>query len=150
MLCVTACGRPGGTKALDRGASSTSELGASVEGTADTTPVKVVERAEDAYWNGDLDGLMRFYAPNAEGFVLAAGDSAGKCPRDLTKTRAMYEKTFKDTSRQSGEVAQTMVHGPVVIRQYGSGEAARIRYLWMFEVRGGKIRRYWTSPVAVP
>ena len=114
---------------------------------ADTTPAKVVERAEEAFWKRDVDALMSFYAPNTEGFVLALGDSATKGPRDFTQTRTMYTKAFKNPGPR-GKVLHTIEHGPYVIRQYETGSADHPKALWMFEVRGGKIRRYWNARVS--
>jgi uncharacterized protein (TIGR02246 family) len=143
---------PSLVRSRERSATTTSDQGAPAQNpaaAADTAPVKVVERAEEAFWNRDVDALMTFYAPNTEGFVLALGDSAAKGPRDFTKTRATYTKAFENPGPR-GKVLHTIEHGPYVVRQYETGSADHPKALWMFEVRGGKIRRYWTTRVSAP
>ena len=143
---------PSLVRSRERSATTTSDQGATAQNpaaAADTAPVEVVERAEAAYWSRDVDALMSFYAPNTEGFVLALGDSATKGPRDFSKTRAMYTKVFENPMPR-GKVLHTIEHGPYVVRQYETGSADHAKALWMFEVGGGKIRRYWNTRVSAP
>lgn len=118
---------------------------------ADTTPLRVVERAEEAFYAHDAEALMKFYAPNVEGYGLPAGDSAGTGPRNLEQTRTAYTRFFREYPKQHGRMVASIVHGPYVVRQYVSeGAGTPGKGLWIFEVTGGKIRRFWHAQVPVP
>jgi hypothetical protein len=121
------------------------------QGSADTMPLRVVEQAEKAFYADDAEALMKFYAPNVEGYTLPAGDSAGKGPRDFEQTRTAYAEFFKKWPKQHGRMVASIVHGPYVVRQYISEGSARSgKGLWIFEITGGRIRRFWNTQVPVP
>ena len=119
---------------------------------ADTTPVKVVEQAEAAFYAKDVQALMSYYASNSESYTLAKGDSAGKGPESKEKMQAGVAAFFKKFPKQHGKVLSSIEHGPYVVRQYISEAEDRppMKALWVYEVRGGKIRRAWSSTETVP
>lgn len=120
---------------------------------ADTSPSKVVEQVEAAYWAKDVKKLMSFYAPNAEGYRLARGDSALKGPLAKERMRVANAEVFKQYPKQHGRVLATIVNGSYVVRQYVSEDeqsGGPVTALWIFEVQGGKIRRTWHAPGGEP
>jgi hypothetical protein len=118
----------------------------------DTTPVKVVEQAETAFYARDVQALMSYYASNSESYVLAKGDSAGTGPETKEMMRAGIAAFFKKFPKQHGKVLSSIEHGPYVVREYISEDEGRPprKALWVYEVRGGKIRRAWHSNETVP
>jgi hypothetical protein len=119
---------------------------------ADTTPVKVVEQAEAAFYAKDVQALMTYYASNSESYILAKSDSAGKGPETKEEMRAGVAAFFKTFPKQHGKVLSSIEHGPYVVREYVSEDEGRPprKALWVYEVRGGKIRRAWHTNEAVP
>jgi hypothetical protein len=116
----------------------------------DTLPLSVVKRAEAAFWDHNLGKLMSFYTADAEGYVLAAGDSAGKGPMKKDQIETEIGQFFKEYPHHHSKLLSTMIAGPYVAREYAddAGVPHKRKHLYVFEVRGGKIRRYWYAPVS--
>ena len=131
--------------------SSTLLLGAtlaSAQDKADTMPAAVVERAVAAFNAHDVEALMSVYAPDAESYRLAAGDSAGRGPFSREKLRASYAGFFKEFPKHRGKTLATIVNGPYVVKQFAdeAGVPKNTQLIFIYEVRAGKIRRYWQTP----
>ena len=109
--------------------------------TADTLPVHVAERQISTFKRKDLDGFMALYADDAvlyefpSGKVLAQGKAA---------IRERYAPIFK-TKLPVVRVEPRIVNGSFVAEheRWTAKPGERNQAVWMYEIRGGLIRRVW-------
>ena len=120
---------------------------------ADTLPVRVAERQIEAANRRDLDGFMALYADDA---VVAEFPSGKPLWQRKAAIRERYATMFQ--SMPPGfppiRVEPRVVDGAFVL-DYEVWDAApgqRNHAVWMYEIRGGLIRRAWTvrMEAAVP
>jgi hypothetical protein len=112
---------------------------------ADTLPARVAERQIEAFNRRDLDGFMALYADDAvvmafpSGTVMAAGRAA---------IREHYAAMFRTLPAgfPPVRVEPRVVEGPFVfeLEAWDAPPGERNRAVWMYEIRGGLIRRAWT------
>jgi hypothetical protein len=109
---------------------------------ADTVPARVAERQIAAFNARDLDAFIALYAEDAvlaefpAGTVLAAGKAA---------IRARYAPLFAGPALPPVRVEPRVVSGPFVVdhERWNAKPGQRNQSVWMYEVRGGLIRRAW-------
>ena len=108
----------------------------------DTLPVRVAERQIDTFNRRDLAGFMALYAEDAtvfefpSGKVLAQGKAA---------VRQRYEPTFKAGNVPPVRVEPRIVAGAFVVEneRWDAKPGERNQAVWMYEIRGGLIRKAW-------
>lgn len=112
---------------------------------ADTLPIRVAERQIDAFNRRDLDGFMALYAADA---TVAEFPSGAVMSRGKPEIRARYEAMFQRLGPDFPPVRvdRRVVDGPFVLddETWDGPPDARNRAIWMYEIRGGLIRRAWT------
>jgi uncharacterized protein (TIGR02246 family) len=111
----------------------------------DTLPVVVAQKQIDAFNRRDIDGFMAVYAPDAvvmefpSGKVLWQGQAA---------IRAHYAGVLKDLPADFPPVRiePRVIDGSFVIEneRWDAKPGERNQAIWMYEIRGGLIRRVWT------
>ena len=113
--------------------------------TADTLPVHVAERQISTFNRQDLDGFMALYADDAvlyefpSGKILAQGKPA---------IRERYAPVFK-TKLPVVRVEPRIVDGAFVAdhERWTAKPGQRNQAVWMYEIRGGLIRKVWMVAV---
>ena len=109
----------------------------------DTLPARVAERQIELFNRRDLDGFMALYAEDAEVLQLPSGRPVlqGKAA-----IRAHYAPMFSGPRLPKIRVAPRVVDGWFVLdHEYWHDEPGeRDHAVWMYEIRGGLIRRAWT------
>lgn len=109
----------------------------------DTLPRQVAEAQIEAFNRRDLDGFMALYADDAvvaefpSGTILWAGKSA---------IRERYAAMFRAGNAPVVAVPSRVVDGAFVVdyEKWDAKPGERDHATWMYEVRGGLIRRGWT------
>lgn len=117
--------------------------GALTAPTTDTLPAQVATKQIDAFNQRDLDGFMALYAEDAvvaefpSGKVLWAGKAA---------IRERYATMFKANTMPPVRVPTRVVDGAFVVdyEEWDAKAGERNHATWMYEIRGGLIRRGWT------
>ena len=117
-----------------------SDLSAQVR---DTTPTAVARRQIEAFNQKDIDGFMALYADDAvvhefpSGKVLWQGKAA---------IRARYAGMFAGPARPPVRVEPRIVDGAFVVEYevWDAKPGERNHATWMYEIRGGLIRKAWT------
>jgi hypothetical protein len=117
-------------------------IGVATAQTADTLPLHVAERQITTFNRQDLDGFMALYADDAvlyefpSGKVLAQGKAA---------IRERYAPVFK-TKLPVVRVEPRIVNGAFVAdhERWPAKPGQRNQAVWMYEIRGGLIRRVWS------
>lgn len=117
---------------------------------SDTMPVTVVKRAERAFWAHDVNKLVSLYSPDAEGYAFAAGDTTAAVPEKRDQIQREIEQCFKEHPHHHSKLLSSIVAGSYGARLYAddAGVPQKRKHSYVFEVRGGKIRRYWNGPEA--
>jgi uncharacterized protein (TIGR02246 family) len=111
--------------------------------TTDTLPAQVATKQIDAFNRRDLDGFMALYAEDAvvaefpSGKILWAGKPA---------IREGYAGMFKANTTPPVRVPTRVVDGAFVVdyEEWDAKAEERNHATWMYEIRGGLIRRGWT------
>lgn len=110
----------------------------------DTLPVRVAERQIETFNRRDLDGFMALYADDATVMEFPSGNpiAVGKAA-----IRERYAGMFRSMAQLPPvRVEPRIVDGPFVF-EYERWDAApgeRNHAIWMYEIRGGLIRKAWT------
>jgi uncharacterized protein (TIGR02246 family) len=111
---------------------------------ADTLPVRVAERQVEAFNRRDLDGFMALYADDA---VVAEFPSGTVLWRGKAAIRERYAAMFRTLPRDFPpvRVQPRIVDGAFVIdyEAWDAKPGEPNHAIWMYEVRGGLIRRAW-------
>lgn len=109
---------------------------------ADTLPLQVAIRQIDAFNRRDLDAFMALWADSASISVFPSGATMveGKAA-----VRARFAALMK-TSLPTVRVEPRIVQGAFVADQerWDGPPGARNSAVWMYEIRGGLIRKAWT------
>jgi uncharacterized protein (TIGR02246 family) len=112
---------------------------------ADTLPVRVAERQIETFNRRDLDGFMALYADDA---VVAEFPSGTVLWRGKAAIRERYAAMFRTLPRDFPpvRVEPRIVDGAFVIdyEAWDAKPGEPNHAIWMYEVRGGLIRRAWT------
>lgn len=111
---------------------------------ADTLPVRVAERQIETFNRRDLDGFMALYADDATVLEFPSGK-----PIALGKAaiRERYAGMFRSTPDfPPVRVEPRVVDGPFVLEYevWDARPGERNHAIWMYEIRGGLIRKAWT------
>lgn len=109
----------------------------------DTLPIEVAKRQIETFNRHDLDGFMALYADDASiaefpsGKVLTVGKAA---------IRERYAPVFKGATVPTVRVDPRVVDGVFVVDQerWEGRPGQRNTAVWMYEIRGGLIRKAWT------
>ncbi len=110
----------------------------------DTLPIRVAERQIETFNHRDLDGFMALYADDATVMEFPSGNpiAVGKAA-----IRERYAGMFRSMAQLPPvRVEPRIVDGPFVF-EYERWDAApgeRNHAIWMYEIRGGLIRKAWT------
>jgi hypothetical protein len=114
-----------------------------LEAQQDTLPKRVAERQIETFNQRDIDGFMALYAEDAvvtefpSGKVLMTGKAA---------IRQHYSAMLKADNIPPVRVTPRVVDGPFVVdyEVWDAKPGDRNAATWMYEIRGGLIRRVWT------
>ncbi len=110
---------------------------------ADTLPRQVAEAQIAAFNRRDLDGFMALYADDA---VVAEFPSGKILWQGKAAIRERYDAMFKGGNAPTVAVPTRVVDGPFVVdyETWPAKPGERDHATWMYEIRGGLIRRGWT------
>jgi hypothetical protein len=117
---------------------------ASAQAVSDTLPLRVAERQIEAFNRRDIDGFMALYADDAvvmefpSGTVIARGKSA---------IRDRYARMMQAPAQlPEVRVEPRVVNGAFVFENevWDAKPGERNQAVWMYEIRGGLIRKAWT------
>ncbi len=111
--------------------------------TPDTLPARVATKQIDAFNRRDLDGFMALYADDA---VVAEFPSGKILWTGKAEIRGRYAAMFKANTTPPVRVPTRVVDGAFVVdyEEWDAKAGARNHATWMYEIRGGLIRRGWT------
>jgi len=113
---------------------------------SDTLPIRVAEKQIETFNRKDLDGFMALYADDAtvmefpSSKVLAQGKAA---------IRQRYEPMFKAATTPPVRVEPRVVDGAFVLdyERWAAKPGERNHAVWMYDIRGGLIRKAWTVKI---
>ena len=111
--------------------------------TTDTLPARVATKQIHAFNQRDLDGFMALYAEDA---VVAEFPSGKILWTGKTAIRERYAAMFKANTMPPVRVPTRVVDGAFVVdyEEWDAKAGERNHATWMYEIRGGLIRRGWT------
>ena len=109
----------------------------------DTLPTRVAETQIETFNRRDIEGFMALYAEDAvvaefpSGKILWSGKAA---------IRERYAAIFKANTIPPVRVPTRVVDGAFVVdyEEWDAKPGERNHSTWMYEIRGGLIRRGWT------
>ena len=111
----------------------------------DTLPARVAERQIEAFNQRDLDGFMALYA---DGAVVAEFPSGKPLWEGKAAIRERYGTMFRTLPPgfPPVRVVPRVVDGSFVLdyEVWDAKPGERNHAIWMYEIRGGLIRRAWT------
>lgn len=119
-------------------------VGAAAERTAsDTLPRRVAELQIEAYNRGDVDGMMVLFAESATMTEFPSGNLIAK---DKATIRERFATMMTRPDRPVITVEERVASGPFVfeVERWKAKPGERDHSIWMYEIRGGLIRRAWT------
>ena len=112
---------------------------------ADTLPIRVAERQIAAFNRKDLDGVMALFADDA---TMAEFPSGKIGSPNKAAIRARIETIMKSMTKDFPvvRVDPRVVDGAFVMDRetWNAAPGQRDHAIWMYEIRGGLIRRAWT------
>jgi hypothetical protein len=109
---------------------------------ADTLPVRVAEKQIATFNARDLDGFMALYAEDA----VASEFPSGKVMwQGKAAIRAGFAPMFAAKDAPRVRVEPRVVNGAFVVdnENWEAKPGERHSAVWMYEIRGGLIRRSW-------
>lgn len=109
----------------------------------DTMPRRVAEAQIEAFNRRDLDGFMLLYAEDA---VVAEFPSGKVLWQGKAAIRERYGSMFKAGNLPTVRVPSRVVDGVFVVdyEEWDAKPGEPGHATWMYEIRGGLIRRGWT------
>ncbi len=109
----------------------------------DTLPARVAERQIETFNRRDIDGFMALYADDA---VVAEFPSGKVMMTGKAAIRAHYSAMMKAGTIPPVRVEPRVVDGSFVVdyEVWNAKPGERSAATWMYEIRGGLIRRAWT------
>ena len=109
----------------------------------DTLPTRVAERQIEAFSRRDIDAFMALYADDA---VVAEFPSGKVLWRGKAAIRNRYAAMFTAPNGPVVRVPKRVVDGAFVLdyEEWDAKPGERSHATWMYEIRGGLIRRGWT------
>ena len=110
---------------------------------SDTLPLAVATRQIDAFNRRDLDAFMALWADSA---VIAEFPSGKVLWQGKTTIRERFAGVMKAPGAPVVAVEPRIVNGAFVAdhERWPAPPGARNSAVWMYEIRGGLIRRAWT------
>jgi hypothetical protein len=112
---------------------------------ADTLPSVVVTRMYEAYNRHEAAAAMQYFADSFPGSVLTRDSMIVVLTPAILGAR-LDSLFHREPGRHIGDI-ELLVNGPFVATTgRKSGTATDGVDLWIFEVRGGRIRRMWATP----
>ncbi len=111
--------------------------------TTDTLPARVATKQIDAFNQRDLDAFMALYAEDA---VVAEFPSGKVLWTGKAEIRERYATMFRANTTPPVRVPSRVVDGGFVVdyEEWDAKAGERNHATWMYEIRGGLIRRGWT------
>ena len=109
----------------------------------DTLPVRVAETQIETFNRRDLEGFMALYADDA---VVAEFPSGKILCQGKAAIRERYAAALKAPNAPRVRVSTRVVDGAFVVdyEEWDAKPGERNHATWMYEIRGGLIRRGWT------
>ena len=110
---------------------------------SDTLPARVAETQIETFNRRDLEGFMALYADDA---VVAEFPSGKILGRGKAAIRQRFAGMFKADNIPAVRVPTRVVDGAFVVdyEVWDAKPGERNHSTWMYEIRGGLIRRSWT------
>ena len=110
---------------------------------SDTLPLRVAELQIEAYNRGDVDGMMILFAESA---TMTEFPSGNLIARDKATIRDRFARSTTRPDRPIITVDSRVASGPFVfeLERWKANPGERDHAIWMYEIRGGLIRRAWT------
>lgn len=110
---------------------------------SDTLPLRVAELQIAAYNRGDVDGMMVLFAESATMTEFPSGNLLAK---DKATIRDRFASMMTRPDRPTITVDERVASGAFVfeVERWKAKPGERDHSIWMYEIRGGLIRRAWT------
>ncbi|MEO8448300.1 MAG: nuclear transport factor 2 family protein [Gemmatimonadota bacterium] len=111
----------------------------------DTLPLRVAKRQIEAFNRKDLDGVMLLFADDATMTEFPSGKVIGE---NKAAIRARFDGLIKGMAKDFPvvRVEPRVVDGAFVLDRetWAAKPGQRNHAIWMYEIRGGLIRKAWT------
>ncbi len=116
---------------------------AAAQASSDTLPLAVATRQIEAFNRRDLDAFMALWADSA---VVAEFPSGRVLWQGKITIRERFAGVMKAPGAPVVDVEPRIVNGAFVAdhERWPAPPGARNSAVWMYEIRGGLIRRAWT------